>query len=188
MTVLSCHCENAPLILKLLWCIAGVRHRAVSHTRAGIPNQQGVRAIQQVHEQREDCRLLRWYVGEERRAGVKDELSAHRCWHARSNPRARTHKSPQPEEHQTLYSRWVRQNAWATGYVNLRLLKGIVFYWQSDYGVPYALCRVHTGSRKSWMFFNLWFHSSTIECSWICIECSWIFLILLLKIYMKIEK
>ena len=45
--------------------LAGVCAGVVPHARAGLPDQQGVRALQQVHEQCQDCRFLRGHAHQE---------------------------------------------------------------------------------------------------------------------------
>jgi len=90
---------------------AGVGVGDVPHPGAGIPDQQGVRALLQVHEQHQDRRLLRRNAGAEGRADAARQLSAHRGRNARSAGGFDPIQAPQPQARQTLCARRVRQDA-----------------------------------------------------------------------------
>lgn len=96
-------------------CFSGVRSGDVPHSGAGLPDQQGVRALLQVHAQREGFRVLRGDGHQEQRGHPEEELPSHCCGDSGAHLGPHSEQDPQREEHQALCAGRVRQDVGTVG-------------------------------------------------------------------------
>lgn len=88
-----------------------VRAGYVPHSRVGLPDQQGVRTVLEVHAKHQGGRVLRWSADPEGRGGPEIDQPAHHRRNAGTRFGPHPQQKAEPETPEAFHSRRVRQNA-----------------------------------------------------------------------------